>query len=233
MSRMTSSLASLLIIGAVFGCGGGNHEAQPLATRMTTLRHGDEWYYRVDGWVLMQGKHQPVSGQLKVWVDALPLPIYDGMQAVIQYDYVFNGAEFAPSARQYVQQDAITGEVRLIGDAGGGAVYPLREVKGQAVLWPGVWSLGNCPCHAEFTNGDVLDASLQIVGSEVITTPAGSFTTWRCATTIQDSRNGAAVEEEWWAPQLGGCVKFTSSLIGTGYTGSVTAVLESTNKMWR
>lgn len=197
----------ILMLLALFGCGGGGEDTAPAARNMRALQTGDSW-----------------TLELKINNESVP----DGTFTVsISMDTV-NGepvlaatnniAGNSASSVQYLQQDAITGDLSIYGEkSGSGPVITVTD-RPLPVQWPGSWEAGKTiSTTTHYSDGRSTATSYTIIGQETITTPAGTFSTWKCTF-------AGLQGYMWFSPQLGQMVKNEE----TTETGTYSHTLQST-----
>jgi len=214
------SLSALL-----FACGGGGDTALVGVSTMRTLQAGDSWTYDFSGQGHNVSQSYTYSGTSTVSLT----------QETINSETVFaltatetgtfsSGSSYTDTTITYLQQDQNSGDIKMYG-----ITYPnstLKTVTDQPlpVIWPGSWEAGKTNTaiiHYSDGTTDATSYSYTIMGPESVTTPAGTFATWKYVIT-----SGAVTRTYWFSPQLGYYVKIdiTDGTDSNSYTLRSTSV---------
>ncbi len=223
---------------ALVGCVGwyfayGRPKPTLLTTQLRKYRPGDKWVYR------MTGKMKMANGMLTIplrgtYTIAIEQETF-GDKPVLGFVNTLateNGLEIEDKA--FCTQDPVSGVVTELGDSNG-AEGAARKVMAPQGVMPGTWNAAlKGGYDLTFDSGDTEQERMTIDGSEVVATPAGTFTTWKANVTSQDSRNGPITAIRWVSPQLGSYAKSEMTVSG-GHDISLQLVLtlkSTTVKVW-
>ena len=251
--RLTVSLAASLAImplllsvagvGGILclssGCGGGDSSTPekelPLSSRTRALQPGDSWTYRVSGNSDFYGK----------WKSSLTetVRIDSGSfmgNPVLTRTTITNVEDTAGYGVEYLKQTE-TGELIALGALGlDSTVAPPdsahREVRPLIEPQPfvfGEWiAKKELTYQLQYNDQDFVAraAKLVIVGTEKVSTPLGTFDTWKVEVTPNNPRTLKSREGTYWyAPQLGAIVKEEETVRGFEQYDNVTRILVETN----
>lgn len=216
---MLETIAKLMIVVSLhvvlFGCGSGSEATTPAASKLRVLRSSDSWTYDYSA----QSTNQTYAGTMKITITEETV---NGKSVLAETSVMTDlSGVTLPTQVLYMQQDPTTGDVLMYGkkNLNDNSVITVTD-QPLPVIWPGAWISGKTVSpNIHYSDGTTDQSSYTILAQESVTTPAGTFQTWKIS--ITGSANGTA----WFSPQLGHYIKeeFTN---GTA-TGSYT--LRSTN----
>lgn len=197
----------ILMLLALFGCGGGGEDRAPAARNMRALQAGDSW-----SWDYKVNNQSIPAGTLTVTIST---DTVNGEPVLAATNTV---AGNSASSVGYLQQDAITGDVSIYGMKSGSDPVITVTDRPLPVQWPGSWEAGKTiSATTHYSDGRTASTSYTIIGQETITIPAGTFSTWKCTFAASEGFM-------WFSPQLGQFVKDE----GTTETGTYSHTLQST-----
>lgn len=196
----------ILMLLALFGCGGSGEDRAPAARSMRALQAVDSWT-----WDYKINNESIPAGTLTVTIS---MDTVNG-EPVLAATNTYGGN--SASAVGYLQQDTITGDVSIYGMKSGSDPVITVTDRPLPVQWPGSWEAGKTiSTTTHYSDGTSTSTSYTIIGPETISTPAGTFSTWKC--TFAGSEGSM-----WFSPQLGQFVKDE----GTTETGTYSHTLQS------
>jgi hypothetical protein len=188
------------------------------AAELRKLRLGDRWSYAATGSLTSpDGGTLPLTGEINVSIVPEEMSGRDD-HMTIQFSQDFqllqpDGAKKplpAPTWMFSFVQDADTADVAIAADnmGPGGA---RRTAKAPQVFYPGRWSHTTAyDNRLDFDNGDTVKNRLTVVGQECIETARGSFLAWKSTITSESVTMGRIEGVDWWAPELGAPVRFST-----------------------
>ncbi|HLK59972.1 MAG TPA: hypothetical protein VKU00_25655 [Chthonomonadaceae bacterium] len=237
-----SLLATLgLFLGLAAGCGGGGGGGSaggtvfPLATRLATLQPGNTWTYSVTGNGTVNGQAVTVSGTITISVAQATLNGQAVLAQTIAENFSLNnGGTFAQNTTTYYIQDPNTGDVKEVGDLPSGG-NTARTLNSPLLVVPGSWSTASSYDNlGTFNTGDTIHRTFTIEGTQVVTTPSGTFTAWKVAVSQTANTGGTVAESNvtwWFAPEMGWLIQTsgTASSADGSTTLTITGSLTSTN----
>lgn len=202
--RVGSALATLSVVMALSSCSGDNGVARPLSSTLRAIQVGDYYEYTIRGAASRPGVDPedapPVSGSVRVSVSDGGFT--DDNDPILRFEYIttlrlgdtIRETRFAlhyvqgrnPRDLYLVAYENEDGEIA--------AFTPFIAVPGQ-------WNTGYSR-----SNTDPFVYSFTVTGQDIVQTPLGKFTAWRCTVRSQvrpDDPLENAVRTVWYAPQLG------------------------------
>lgn len=229
-------LLVLMLCWLLPGCGGGGGTSQqvfPLSTRMRSLQSADTWTYDVTGTARNNATMQSVNltGTITTTVVQVNLGNTTGPAFSTSYDLTAsNGNKVLLNTITHFDQD-VNGNVFDLAD-NGGANNTLRVLTTIDLELPGTWHNGFS--HAQqrtYLNGDILNVTTSVVGSENVSSRLGTFATWKTLSTSSVPGSGLqqAASTSWYAPQIGNAVRGEASFSAGDIRLTLTYVLRSTN----
>lgn len=225
----------LLTVLAFSGCGGGggssNNTPAPfaLATQTRTVAPGDSWTYSVTGsGKNTAGTNVTVTGTVRISVTTATLGSSPVLALASSHTYVVSdGSSLIGTTTVFFTQDAQGNIIGLGDDQGAGGT--IRTLIAPSEQYPGTWSPTSAFSTTQsFTNGDSQFDTFAVVGSQVVSVPVGSFTTWQAneTTMIGTSQDADII---WFAPEMGMFVKATEQGNLNGALFTLNLILTSTN----
>lgn len=188
----------------LFGCGSGGGDGAPVTNKTRALQAGDSWTYDSSSQPQLNSQNIPFSYTTTITITQETLNGESVLTATSLMNSSLNGSNTTFTAVDYYQQDPSTGDILAYGHKTGN--NPLITVTDRPlpVAWPGSWEAGKTITQTIHSSDSSTDqGSLTVIGQETITTPAGTFSTWKC--TINTGSESVTV---WFSPQLGNYVKF-------------------------
>jgi len=190
----------------LLACGSGSENTASAVNKTRALQAGDSWSYGFNG----QG-HTPTQNYTYSGTDTVSIT-----QEVMNTEIVLaatttenvnfsNGTNSTDLAVIYVQQDSNSGDIRLYGRKDPNSIVKTVTDVPLPVIWPGSWDAGKTiTANVHYSDGstDSTSYSYSIMGQESVTTPAGTFATWKYVIV-----SGIVNETFWFSPQLGHYVK--------------------------
>jgi photosystem II stability/assembly factor-like uncharacterized protein len=180
MKTRWMAIALLFVLVSCNGGGGGGSPsgtpATPVPLRM--FQNGDRWTYAVSGSVNLPGSGVSFSGTTDRWIDT-----GSSTKKIIHNEVTLNaaGTTTQTGADTYFDQDA-DGNVTFFGDANSvnGRVRLDTSATGFLRLKSPI-RLGDQVDSGTITfdDGSTLSSSFQVIGTETITVPAGTFDTYK------------------------------------------------------
>lgn len=158
----------------------------------------------------------PLSG---TFVETVEMRMFQGqptLALVVVQNLTTNGVSIygsnpAPQQVFYVQQDAKTNDLLIIGDnAGPGGT---EEVALPPVVdYPGSWSTSTAYNETlVLSSGNQVGLNRRVTGTQTVATRIGNFDVWVAPSTTTTTPAGdvIAIGTDYWAPQIGAPVAFT------------------------
>jgi hypothetical protein len=225
-------VCTLSVIGALWWWKFLRPGPYPLTSNLRYYMVGDQWDYSVTASV---SQHNVSMGDLRA---TMQVSIANGTledQPVLarKSHFSFKGAiPLNLDSTEYIRQDSKTGDVYKIGEKTGAGTLPVPNPRPELDT-PGTFSE---KMHLTREGAQGLTEAHQtkrVIGTEVVSTPAGAFHTWKVETTgggMSGSMSADVTATEWVCPQLGMPVKITAT--GSDSLGSkfeMTLLLQSTN----
>lgn len=202
----TGYLVSGVVLTAMLsGCSRKDGAAFPLSATLRAVQIGDYYEYAIRGSAIQPGMDPeealPVSGTARVSVsDGGFTPDND---PILRFEYITTlrmGDQLIETrfALHYVQSRNPRDLVLIAYENEAGTVQPVDP---PITAVPGQWNIGYSRAYqAPFVY------SFTIIGHDVVKTPRGKFTVWRCLVRSQVRPNDPienAVRTVWYAPQIG------------------------------
>ncbi|GIV06350.1 MAG: hypothetical protein KatS3mg016_1925 [Fimbriimonadales bacterium] len=187
------------------GCSSDNGVARPLSTTLRAVQVGDYYEYTIRGSATHPDVEPedapPVSGTVRVSVSNSELRILN--EPILRFEYITTlriGTELRESrfALHYLQGRNPRDLLLIAYEDTQGQIQPITP---QIIAVPGLWSAGYSRSYSE-----PFVYSFIITGQDVVNTPLGKFTTWRCYVRSQvpmDDPIENAVRTVWYAPEIG------------------------------
>ena len=204
----------------------------PLATQTRVLQPGDTWVYDVNGSTVGVSPAVTGSGTITITVSSKPL---NGatVLAIDRTDHFVTstGRTLDLVFTKYISQNSANRDILELGESSTGSSLQTVAVP-QTIIF-GSWTNGaTLNPTLDFGGGDVETGPMQtITGSEVVQTPAGSFTAWKVTSPNSFSAGSNPIVFDW-APQLGAPVRYATFYGYSSPSGSAditaTATLKST-----
>lgn len=208
----------------LFGCGSGSGDTASAVNKTRALQVGDSWSYDFSGKGHSTNQNYTYSGTSTIITTQELINTETVLAATSTESVNFStGSSSTYSAVTYVQQDSTTGDIRLYGRKDPNSVAKTVTDRPLPVIWPGTWETGKtitASIHYSDGSADSTSYTYTIMGQESVTTPAGTFATWKYVIVA-----GTVTETFWFSPQLGFYVKIAM----TNGTDSNTYILRSTN----
>ena len=226
---------SLLLL-PFYGCGGGGGNVAainfPLTTQTRTVATGDTATYAVSGTVRDNVTQQVanITGTMTYTVGSSPFNNGVGNTITVAMNLTSsNNATISRNQTSFFAQDN-TRTMRKVGD-NGGSNGALRVANAPYIILPGSWSVGQSYTNlVQFDNNDSSTETFNVIGTENVATPMGTFSAWKALETVNNNGGVQVNETSWYAPALATFVRSDISLVAPeGYTLTMTAVLSSTN----
>jgi len=197
--------AILGVMLVLSGCSGGdNGVARPISATLRAIQVGDYYEYTIRGVASKPGLDPedapPVSGSVRVSVsDGGFTPNND---PILRFEYLTIlrlGDEVRESrfALHYIQGRNPRDLFMIAYEDENGTITPFTPF----IAVPGQWSVGYSR-----SNSDPFVYSFSVIGQDVVQTPRGKFTAWRCAVRSQvrpDDPIENAIRTVWYAPDVG------------------------------
>ncbi len=188
------------------------------ATYLRFLCCHDLWTYEASGTLTSTGAlPQDVHGEIAVTVAAEPPWQSDEVLTLVFSQHLHVALPHGecaalpmPDWRFAFRQDSESGDVAILGDTmtQNGA---WRVAAAPQVFYPGQWSADTAYANnLDFGGGEFVRNTLRVLEPEQIATPAGQFTVWKAEISSESSLLGRIEGVDWWAPELGAPVKFTT-----------------------
>lgn len=219
--------ATIIACGGGGGVSGGSGAVFPLTSKMRQYQAGDTASYQFSGSLtdLQTGQTISVSGPATSSCTSR-----NGTDVTISTSLTVsgNGRTVAINASAVYNQ-AADGSLQIVGytDSNG----TTHTTSSTTYTQPGTFS---SPLAASgttsFTDGSTLNSSFTVQGQQQVSTPAGTFATWKVADTSQGNGTNSTATDYWY-PERGIYVRqdFTTTNSQLTLTGSM--VLQSTNVM--
>jgi hypothetical protein len=228
-------LALGLLLSGCGGGGGGATNAFPLATTTRMSQNGNTWNYSLTGVGTVNGHTEAVTGSVTSIISQYVINGQTVFSRTTQISSLIGGSPYSSTTTAYFVQDS-TGEVFEVGDTGGPG-NSVRILNAPVPVTVGAWSLSTSQSQSgTFTNGDTFQSVFAVQGTEVVTTPIGTFTTWKTTNLESLTSNGTTTNSnttQWFAPEMGAYVKLygTATVTNGSQVGTltITATLTSTN----
>lgn len=205
----------------------------PLTSKLRYYTVGDQWDYNVNLSV-SQGGATLGDLRAKLTVKIINATLNDQPVLARQYRFAFKGPlKLSVDSTEYIHQDAKTGDVYKLGEKTGAGSLPDANQQPEPDT-PGTFSKEMDLTATISPRNGVLHASKRVIGTEVVSSPAGQFHTWK----VEGSGSGVsggvsadATETDWYCPQLGMPVKMyvTTGSDALSTKIEMTMTLESTN----
>lgn len=220
--KMVARLLMLVTVHVtLFGCGSGGGDGAPVTSKTRALQAGNSWTYDSNGQTQLNNQNIPVSSTSTITIAQDTLN-GESVLAATSLMNTLDGSNTTFTVVQYYQQDPATGDIMLYGHKQANAPLITVADRPLPVVWPGSWETGKTITpNIHYSDGSTDTTSYTVIGQETVTTPAGTFSTWKCAFS-----NGGTV---WFSPQLGYYIKtefnigtniFSTTLRSTNVTGS-------------
>ena len=207
-----------------FGCGSGSVDTTSAVNNTRALQVGDSWSYDFSGQGHSSSQNYTYSGTSTIITTQELINTETVLAATSTESVTFSsGSSSTDSGVTYMQQDSNSGDIRLYGMKYPNSVVKTVTDRPLPVIWPGTWESGKTnTTNIHYSDGttDSTSYSYTIMGQESVTTPAGTFATWKYVIV-----SGTVNETFWFSPQLGNYVKIAM----TNGTDSNTYILRSTN----
>jgi hypothetical protein len=204
----------------------------PLTSKLRYYMEGDQWDYTVNASVGLQNLS---LGDLRATMQVKIVNATLEDQPVLARKSHFAFKSTIPlnlDSTEYIRQDSQTGDVYKIGEKTGAGTLP-RLDRRPKLDTPGSFSK-EMELKSEGLEGFTeAHQTKRVVGTEIVSTPAGDFHTWKMETTgggMSGNMSADVTATEWVCPQLGMPVKITAS--GSDSMGAkfeMTMILQSTN----
>lgn len=227
MKKISSILllvVSLLGMVLVGGCGSGGSSPVPtptpkpgipfdqLGTRQRLLLDTDFWFYSFAGSVNQGAGDVAITGDVEQLVDRVPVngQSYRALSSI--YNLTSSLGNGIASASQYFSQDPVTRVMTIYGIAENGQVRFYAAPQLPLLKNGGVGDSGTQTIT--YADGTTETISQSVVGTELITVPAGKFMTYK----IMGSRKSSTRTIEfttWYSRQLGSFVMSDDSSVFT------------------
>jgi len=188
------------------------------ATQLRTLRCHDLWTYEASGTLVSDNAPpQNVRGDIAVTIASDPAWQAQGaLTLVFSQDLQIVGSRGeltalpAPDWRFAFRQDTTSGDVAILGDTMTPNGAWRVAIAGQ-IFYPGQWSANTAYDNVlDFGGGTFVQNTLRVMEHEEVATPAGAFNAWKAQISSESSVMGRIEGVDWWAPELGAPVKFTT-----------------------
>ncbi|MCX7993104.1 MAG: DUF3108 domain-containing protein [Fimbriimonadales bacterium] len=202
--RISSALVTLSILVGLSGCSGDDGVARPVSATLRAIQVGDYYEYTLRGTASRPGVDPedapPVSGSVRVSVSDGGFTPND--DPILRFEYITTlrlGDAIRESrfALHYVQGRNPRDLYLIAYEDEDGAVAPFTPF----IAVPGQWNTGYSR-----SNTDPFVYSFTVTGRDVVQTPLGKFTAWRCTVRSQVRPNDPlenAIRTVWYAPELG------------------------------
>lgn len=193
----------------LLGCGSG---AAPVTSKTRALQAGDSWTF---------DEQSIISGASTENISITRQTLNGESVIASTNTMTYRGSDVSTDI-EYMQQDPITGDIMLYGiKTGNNPVITVTD-RPLPIIWPGNWEAGKTiTLNIHFSDGSYNTDSYTVIGQETVTTPAGSFSAWKCV--FSGSFYSRTV---WFSPQLGNYVKEEYYSRGTN---GISDILRSTN----
>lgn len=207
MQALVRVASAIVVVGAIVGlsgCSGDNGVARPLSATLRAVQIGDYYEYTIRGSAShpeVEPEDAPrVSGTLRVSVsDGGFTPNND---PILRFEYITTlqlGEELLENrfALHYVQGRNPRDLFLIAYENEQGNIAPFSPF----IAVPGQWGVGYSRSYT-----DPFVYSFTIVGQDVVQTPRGKFTAWRCTVRSQVRPNDPlenAIRTVWYAPEIG------------------------------
>ena len=208
------------------------------ATELRVLRLGDNWTYSVTGTLIPPGGESlALTGHIAVSIVADRLagnPEWRNILFTQQFQFTQpDGSQVPMPAPEWMFsfiQDPDTRDLAITADN----MTPTgscRIAKVPQVFYPGNWSSSTAyDNRLDFENGDSVENTLAVTGTEAVETEVGSFVAWKAPITSKSAATGLIEGFDWWTPELGAPAKFaTVSRMPDGSQMRFTATLRATS----
>lgn len=213
------SLSALL-----FACGGGGDTAVVGVSTTRTLQAGDSWSYDFSGQGHNVSETYTYSGTTTLNLTQEILNADTVLAMTNTETGTFStGSGYTNTAITYLQQDQSDGDIRIYGKMSQYNTLVTVTDQPLPVIWPGRWEAGKTNTaiiHYSDGTTNATTYSYTIMGPESVTTPAGTFATWKYVIATS-----GVTQTCWFSPQLGCYVKIDI----TDGTDSNSYTLRSTN----
>lgn len=188
---------------ALSGCSGNdNAGARPISNTLRLLQPGDYYEYTIRGRASrpdVEPEDEPyVSGQVRVRISNA---LVSGEPTLrIEYLTTLRLGDIPYESRYALHcvQERNPRDLRLVAyEDETGEITPISPF----TLVPGLWSVG----YSQSYDGDFV-YSLTTIGQDVVRTPLGKFTAWRCIVRSElrpEDPFANAIRTIWYAPQVG------------------------------
>lgn len=202
--RFACAVAVVIAALGLSGCSGDNGVARPLSTTLRAVQIGDYYEYTIRGSASRPDVEPedapPISGTVRVSVsDGGFTPNND---PILRIEYITTlrlGDELQESrfALHCVQGRNPRDLFLIAYEDEQGNITSFAPI----IAVPGLWRIGYSRSYT-----DPFVYSFTVIGQDVVQTPRGKFTAWRCTVRSQvrpDDPIENAIRTVWYAPEIG------------------------------